>query len=378
MHYTKEEGVWRCVVELAQKFLKYDNTEIHVFAASFKNYSDERIIFHRVPIIKGHVFTEVISFFIMSRFKQKGCKFDIKHAHVPAGFPQDIITAHACHKAGIEERARREKNHLSFILKWLKLFYPIPMGIIKYNYRKRNYKKVIAISGRVKEELIKYYNVPEEDVVVIYDGVNTEEFNPENKSLFKKVIRSKYNLLTHDKVALFVANRFKGKGLIYIIQALPLIKFKNLKLLVVGGANIGFYQRLAKKLGVIDKVIFAGHVEDVKKYYAMADLFILPTLYEAFGLVVVEAMATGLPVIISEFAGVSEIITDQKDGLLLKDPTDPKEITAKIEQLLENPDLMEKISKSAREVAEKYSWDVIAEKTMKLYVEVSGSKCGGV
>ncbi len=370
MHYTKEEGAWRCVVELVQNLLKYDNNEVSLFTASFKDYSDEKISFHRIPFMKGAVFAEVMSFFIISGFKQKNYEFDIRHSHCPTRSFQDVVTAHSCHKAGIEERLQREKHPLRYILKLLKLFYPIPMIIIKYNYRKGNYKRVIAISERVKGELIKYYDVPKEDIVVVYDGVNIKEFNPKNKGLFKELIRSRYNISLQDKVALFVANRFKGKGLNYAIQSLPLIKFENLKLLVIGGENPESYQRLAKKLGVMDKIIFAGHISDVKEYYAAADIFILPTLYEAFGLVVLESMASEIPVIISKFAGVAEIIEDGKEGLLLEDPTDTKEIALKFNSLLENPDLMERMGKEARLTAERYSWDEIAKKTMAVYKEI--------
>ena len=189
---------------------------------------------------------------------------------------------------------------------------------------------------------------------MIYNGVDTEFFHPRNKA-FREKIRSRYGLSPQDVVLIFVSHNFRLKGLRYLIQALPLIKKKNgnVKLLVVGRDNNGPYWRLAKKTGCREDVIFAGGVGDLERYYPSADILVHPTFYDACSLVVLEALASGVPVITTQYNGAGGIISDGKEGFVLEDPTAVETLSEKI-LYLADPVKLKEVSIAARALAEEY------------------------
>ena len=146
-------------------------------------------------------------------------------------------------------------------------------------------------------------------------------------------------------------------------------KSQKVKLLVVGKGNIRGYQRLAKEKGMLDKLIFAGVIKNIQEIYAGGDIFVFPSEYDAFGTACLEAMASGLPVIASKTSGVSEIITQGKDGFIINHPIDAEEITNYINVLLEN-EKREQMGSAARQKAEMYSFEANIEKTLAIYQKV--------
>jgi UDP-glucose:(heptosyl)LPS alpha-1,3-glucosyltransferase len=140
--------------------------------------------------------------------------------------------------------------------------------------------------------------------------------------------------------------------------------------MIVGPGDVRAYRRMATDVGIEGGVRFAGHRDDIWKYYAASDIFLLPTLYEAFGLVILEAMASGLPVLVSRWAGAAELIHDGIDGLLINDPTDVAEISAKLGVLLRDEGLRRRLGDNARRAALHYSWAGVARMTLEVYDRV--------
>jgi UDP-glucose:(heptosyl)LPS alpha-1,3-glucosyltransferase len=205
---------------------------------------------------------------------------------------------------------------------------------------------------------------------VVYNGVNLIDFNFDQEK--RQEMRGKLGLKDDEVALLFSGYEFGRKGLGYILKSLPKIS-DGAKLLVVGNDDPLPYEKLASKLGVRDKVVFAGFVPDIAACYAASDIFVFPTIYEPFGLVITEALSTGLPVVTSKLAGAAEIMDDGRDGLLLNDPTDQSEIAEKINFLIDNEDIRRAIGDNGRKTAKKYSWNVAAQKTMDVYEEVMRS-----
>jgi len=144
----------------------------------------------------------------------------------------------------------------------------------------------------------------------------------------------------------------------------------DVELFIVGSGDEKFYGQLAELKEVRERIIFVTHRINIWEYYAASDIFVFPTIYEPFGLVIVEAMAGGLPVITSRSAGAADFITDGVDGLLLSDPGNINDLVAKIELLLSNAKLRKTMGEHARKTAEKLSWDQIAQKTLEVYNNV--------
>lgn len=382
--YNKRGGISRYVAELAEAFSQ--EHEVHVFANYWQDVGSDKIIFHKIPMIKGNFFLkrkkaglatifQVYSFALMSKFKINTSNFDIVHSEGDCFVPFDVFTAESCHKAAVKKAREREKGIINFLkntrLNPLNL---IVLAIEKFTFNPKNYKKLIAVSKVTKNEIIEEYGVPTEDIIVIPNGINLQEFKPENKEILRREIRNRHGINQEDIIILFVAHEFKRKGLKYLIEALPLINNNLIKILVAGRDNERPFIPLTKRLGVEKNVIFVGFCPKVREYFACADIFCFPTLDEAFGMVITESLASGLPTITSKIAGAAELMQDGKDGLLLDDPTSPKEIATKINLLINDKQLAEQIAKEAVKTASKYSWQEIAKRTYEIYKEIKRVK----
>jgi len=369
--FNKEGGIERYVVEVTERFLK--NNEVHLITTWYKNKIDGLNV-HMYPLISKPYFLQIglnaIKNTLAIRNLKKKIGFDIVYSQGAESLETDAVVMQSCHRAVVEQ-FKRERGILYKILKNIDPLTNVTLFIEKYVIEKGS-KKIIAISNIVKQEIVRYYSVPEEKISVIYSGVNIDEFNPENKIKFRDEIRSKCGISKDDTLLIFVGHEFRRKGVEYIIKAVKLLD-KNVKLLVIGKDNLELYKEIARTLGIEDRIIFIGHSADVKKYYAASDIFVFPSLYEPFGLVITEAMASGLPVIVSKMAGASEIIKDGYDGLLLKNPRNPDEIAEKIRILLDK-ELSKKMGENARKTAENYTWDRVVRETLDIFSDILNSE----
>lgn len=367
--YHKYGGAERYVSYLAEGLLKRGH-EVHVFARKWDPHTPEGIVFHRVPTLEGPSFLKALSFACNVKRLLKRERFDIVNSF-DRTFLQDIYRAgDGVHR---EWRKRLLKITPNSITRFLILFNPLHLSLLfleKRIFKKGSYKKIIAISKKGKEEIIKYYGVRPENIVVIYNGVDLEEFHPKNRALFREEIRKEFNIAEDEFLILFVGSGFRRKGLRYLIEAISLLREeKPLKVLVVAKGKKRPYLRLAKRLGVKNRIVFAGERKDLRKFYAASDLFILPTIYEPFGNVCLETLASGLPIIVSKTSGAAEIITEGENGLLLEDPRNSQELARKIEETLDDS-LRGKLAKNARILAENFTVDKNVEETLKVYQQV--------
>lgn len=369
--YDKQGGISRYVAELAERFAKHH--EVHVYTTYWKDVGNKDVIFHRVSSLPGPIVLNSIPFTIQNtlRFKFFDSNYDIIHINGGESLCQDVITAHSIHKAGMEFK----KNNEQIQGHGFHDFYALTTE--KINYLNKNYKKIICDSTSSKDELMKYYQVPYDDIEVIPLGVDLDEFKPLSEH-DKVNLRKKYGFSLEDMILIIVATEFYRKGLKELIYSLDILQKKNLKpkLLVVGkGFTEGklsgsmYYQDLANKMGLHESIIFIGHVQNLNDYYNISDIFVFPTKYEAFGIPTLEAMAAGLVVLNSKI-GAGELITNGIDGIHLDNPNNIKEIADKLEMLIKDEKLRKVLGKNARKTAMKYSWDETAKRTMEVYQQI--------
>ncbi len=366
---NKTGGMERYSAELIERFSK--EHEIHVFASTMGGINPQgQIIFHRIPVINILFPIKAIIFFLLSSWLVKRHSFDIIHGNGGNCYGANIITAHFCHKAWDEVGCLFMPDSNSIIKRlYRSIVAVIDIAMEIFVYKKRKYRTVIANSMKTKEDLCKFYNVKKESVKVIYIGVDTELFNLSNRMLYSKNIRETFRISPDSCLLLFVG-AMERKGLSFLLNALRLLKDKNIFLIIAGRGDKKYYQRMAEMLEVDNLIRFAGHRSDIHKFYAAADIFVLPTIYEPFGMVVTEAMASGIPVVISRQAGVSELITDEEDGVLINNPSDPDEIARRLIPLIKDNGLRQRMGYKARLSAESHSWDKMADETMALYKSI--------
>lgn len=366
--YTTHGGTERFIFNFTRQLLEMGH-EVHLVVGKVDCPVDSRITVHKAPVIKFGRFIKILSFLFFSQQFIKGHRFDVVQGFGRT-IRQDFFRAGGgCHKEYRKNVLSKIKNP---IVRYLKLYLPhqlLLLYIEKRQFSRENFRKIIAVSEQVKKELIVNYGLHKEEIEVVYNGVDIETFNPRNKNIYFSSVREKFHIRPDEKVILFVGTGFERKGLYFLIRALAVIrgKYPDTRLLVVGrDSDTESYMHLSKELGIYDKVIFAGPQSDVKMFYAAADIFVFPTIYEPFGNVCLEAMASGLPVITSKVNGASEIM-GKMNHLLLDDPRDIEEIARKIEILLGNDLERAQSAIIVRQIAERYTITNNALRFVELY-----------
>ena len=222
-------------------------------------------------------------------------------------------------------------------------------------YRKERPIKIVAISDMVKRDMIHWYRIPEDRVTVVYNGVDIDRFHPKNRR-YREEIRKRHGI-GEEFVILFVSNNFRMKGLSFLIKALASLKGKTphpFRLLILGRDRQEFYRRLAIRIGLSGEILFAGTTDEPEKYYGAADLLVHPSFYDACSLTVLEALASGLPVITTSSNGAGGIIHQGQEGYVISDPRNGQDLEEKISLFLD-PDRRAQASLAARALAEDYS-----------------------
>lgn len=379
-NFTKRVGDEIFVVELAKYFTKQH--EVHLLTSTTdlslnEYYNIPGLIIHKKKIIKKPYWLQIlINAYLNAKYSKDlkdRLKLDIIHSNTWESFFCDVLVLHSCYKIWLKtanQILEQESSYPKYLLRkiWRHI---LPKNRVLLAIEKRvlekDSKKIIVASEFLKRGILENYKVSEEKITVIPFGANLDKFklNPQKRT----EIRKKYKIGENDICLILSGYEFKRKGLKYVIEALPSVG-SNVKLLAVGEENPRVYKELASNSGVSDRVIFTGFVPEIKDYYSAADIYVFPTTYEPFGITTLEAMATGLPVIISREAGSAEVIKEGQEGLLLNNPRDPQEIAEKINILVNNTDLRTKMRERALKTAQEYSWDKVAQRILEVYKEV--------
>jgi UDP-glucose:(heptosyl)LPS alpha-1,3-glucosyltransferase len=214
---------------------------------------------------------------------------------------------------------------------------------------------IIANSQRGQQQIAHHYGVPRTRMLTIYNGVDTDRFHVGMRHRWREVQRAAWGISAENIVILFVGSGFHRKGLGLLIQALAELRTRrimNVVVVVVGTGRIKPYLRLARQAAVAHMVRYEGHRPDVERYYAGADLFVLPTLYDPFANACLEAMACGLPMLTGEANGAAELLEDGVNGRVLKNPLTPATLADALQPLLpreQRQAMGEAAARSARE-----------------------------
>ena len=241
--------------------------------------------------------------------------YDLVQSHERLSCCDIFRAGDGVHVAWLEAR----RKYLGESLGWLKLnpFHANSLRAEARMFASQRLKRVICISKMVRQDVQRFYAVPEEKLVTIYNGIDLAAFSPDCV-VNRHELRQNLGIPQDALVYVFVGSGFKRKGLETAIRALP----PEAHLIVVGkDKETSRFQKIAIETGAnsaqSQRVHFVGPQKDVRLYYGAADAFVFPTIYEPFGSVVLEAMACGLPVITTDRCGAGEIITQGVDGFVL-------------------------------------------------------------
>jgi UDP-glucose:(heptosyl)LPS alpha-1,3-glucosyltransferase len=333
--------------------------EIHVYAER----GDEEppgIFFHSVKTIPFPKSLRLLSFAVKATKAMENGGYDITFG-VGNTLKADILQPHGgVHWAWFWRSLRAYNHPLVWAIKFLGRVLSPKQWVQGYienaPYKKNGFHKIVAISDMVKQDVMHWYGIPGERIAVVYNGVDVERFHPRNRQ-YRGEIRSRHGIGEEELVILFVSNNFRMKGLDSLIKALAKLKKETplpFKLLILGRDRQDFYLSLARGMGILREVIFAGTTREPEKYYGASDLLVHPTFYDACSLTVLEALASGLPVITTRCNGASGVIAQGQGGSVISDPRDDRALVEKIQFFL-NHETLETASIAARHLAESYS-----------------------
>ncbi len=236
--------------------------------------------------------------------------------------------------------------------------------------------RIIAPTGREKDYLINYYNASPETISIIPCGVNLDIF----RIIEKEIARNSLGF-NGEGIILFVGRIVPIKGIDKLLMALNhLENIERLRLLVIGGDKncqdeVDRLRRLSKNLKIESSVTFLGLVEQEKLpyFYSAADICVFPSHYESFGLVALESLACGTPVVATDVGGIRSVVRDGETGYIVLDNV-PQLLAEKITLALSTPRAKTDASCSIRESVFKFSWSNIAEATLQEYQTFNGKK----
>ena len=252
-----------------------------------------------------------------------------------------------------------------------KLYYKLIMALERRIYTDPKVR-LAAVSKLVSAQLKEHFG--RTDTVVIPNAVDTVIFNSESRLACRSVSRQSLKLDDSDFVVLLIGNDWKKKGLDQLLRALAIIEVP-IQLLVVGKDDPGLCRSTLRQLSLDDRVRFLAPSADVLSFYAAADAYVAPSLEDAFGLPILEAMACGLPVIASVKAGASENVLDGTTGYLLRDPMNHVELAELIRRLAMDRSGAQKLGiAAAQHVHATVSWDHNAAATRKFLENALASR----
>lgn len=354
---------------LLREYAKIPGVEIDFVTASVDDQLHlakfgDNVTIHRLPIGKNqnniHFQTkrELIKYTLESykyaRKLAKASKYDLTHSFfsVPCGFVSMllkwefkipyIVSLRGSDVPGYSER-------FAFLYKFIT---PIIKKIWSQSYF------VVANSQGLKELALQ--SAPDSEIGVIYNGIDIEEFFPDHS----KTNPNQFQIICVSRVT-------PRKGIRFLVQAFKTLsgRYDQIRMVIAGDGNEKkSLEQLVRGLGLEDKVVFLGVVphEKVVEYYQKANIFVLPSLNEGMSNTMLEALGCGLPIVATDTGGTKELISDRVNGLIVK-TKDSSDLAEKIEQIILNPEFEKTMAIESRKLAEKMSWQVVANQYVELY-----------
>jgi UDP-glucose:(heptosyl)LPS alpha-1,3-glucosyltransferase len=351
------------VEQLAQRH------EVHVFAQQI-NHHAPGVSYHRVamPMRKPRWLNQLWYAFATWRATRTG--FDVVHSHENTWHGQ-VQTVHV---VPVKHNLFQGRTGLRRVLRWIKvgtsprlLTY---LGLERLRFKALKARRVVVTSASLGETMAATYPASSGMTSVITPGVSFPELAAGEDS--KGAARQALGLPVQGFCLLFVGNDYRKKGLDNLLQVLATLP-EQVVLAVVGNpAHIPEFRRRADSLGIVARVFFLGALQDVAPAYRAADTLVHPTLEDTFAMVVLEAMAHGLPVVVSSavYCGISGLLSHGVNALLLDDPRSTQELAAALQLLSGDEGFRREFGGQGRLFASRYRWEDIARKQEAVYFSV--------
>ncbi len=347
--------------------------EVHLVGARIRGSWDSRVVLHCMHVAEHPRWVEIVAFIAGTRRLIARERFDVVHNQIRPFLPGVVTVGGGCHRFYLERVLPREQGRLAAWAKRCTPLHQILLGLERRYYRAEATTWVIANSRLNRDGILAYYPLPRSRICVVYNGVDSERFAPENATRFRVEVRRTLELTDEDLGLLFVGTNFSRKGLDLLLEALILAgeAGNRFRLIILGGRASPRWRRRVAAIGLTGRVRFVDSVADPERYYGAADIFVLPTHFDPFANATLEAMAAGLPVVTTRMNGVAEILTPGTDGYVLDEPPSAPGL-AKLLAELADADVRRAMGQAARGTALGFPWRATALATLDTYHAMLG------
>lgn len=367
-------------------FLVQNGWQVHLFGEVWDG-EPEGAIFHKITIPKYlPAWLKLVLFAICHKKAVKKQHFD-----VILGFGNtiymNVYQSHGgVHRLSSKRQLYSERNEIKRAIKRLIILFSLKQWarawIESAPFRLCPRPRIVAISQMIKKDMSSYFSVKREDIKVVYNGVDTSRYNYNLRHNHRGALRRQLGIEEDEVVFLFVSYDLKKKGIETLMEAVYQLKqigITNFKVIVAGGMPYKALSRQIRTFDIENKILFPGAVRSIETYYANSDVFVLPTYYDACSLVVMEAMASGLPTITTTANGAAGIIHDGKDGYIISHPPGSLDLAKKMQMLLDDEKRHE-MSREALCTGQQYSAEKNHQEMLRIFEAVKAlkiSKCLG-
>lgn len=368
-HFTlKKGGLEKYTVFLSRALIRWGH-EVHVFANTFTD--EPGVHFHHVPVVRLSLPVKKLTFSYLLKKRLQKESFDIIHS-MERTFYQDIFrVSDGINPVQMQQRYPNPKVRLIKALGPRRL---VLSYLEQKIFLKNGCRAVMTNSQLMRRHILDYYPVNPDKITVIYNGVDIKRFHPGVGKNLRQPVRKALKILPEEIALLFISNNFKLKQLFLVLQAMVFLQDSAFKLMVIGADDPLPYQKWAEKNGLKDRVLFVGSQKKVENFYAASDIFVLPTLYDAFANVCLEAMACGLPVLTTETNGAAELICDGIQGFVLKN-SDARQL-ARYLVFLKSTQERNRMGRQAAKKASTFTLDKHLSELLSLYDRIRFQKTG--
>ncbi len=379
----KRNGTERIVVEWVSRLA--GEFEIHLYSQRVEDLDLSRVTWHRIPRLRGPLLFGFLWWFAANQVYRAwhryvhGLRYDVIFSPGCNCLDADAVSVHVV----FAEYLRKIKPQLRLVrhsvrnwprLIHRKLYYSLAIFLERRTYTRPDVR-LVFIARRTVPEVEKFYGSHPE-CPVLYPGLDHKTFNPPRRLAMRREAREKLGISDGRFALLLIGNDWRNKGVPVLVDALAQLRELAVDLFVVSREEPTAARMMIQGKSLGDRVHFLPPRDDVEFYYGAADVYAGPSLGDTFALPPAEAMACGLPVIVSSENGVSEIITPGVDGLILEDPKDATGLAAMIRRLYEDREFRKRLGDHAAETARQYTWERSGHELAVIFKEIVQRRSG--
>jgi len=372
----KHHGTERYVAEWLSRLT--DTFEIHLYSQHVEGIDVTRVHWHKISRLHGPHISNYIWWFTGNHLWRAwdshvgGLRPDLIFSPGINCLDADVISVHILFAQMLRGNSTGMRFRKHSMREWprllhRRLYYRL-IAVLERRIYPNPKVDLIVMSRRISDGLQQFYG-RQGPSPTLYFGLDHQIFNPQRRLQLREAARVEIQLAPHQFALLLVGNDWLNKGLPVLLEAMQRLRELPLQLLVVGQDDSSPYKNIISARSLDGRIHFLPPRKDVEFYYAASDAYTGPSKEDALPLPPAEAMACGLPVIVTAKCGISEIIADGRNGLVMQDPMNADDLAAKIRQLYEDCDFRQRLSEKAAETMRQFAWDRSAREFRELLLQ---------